>query len=529
MDDDAALLHRYAEEKSEAAFAEFVHGRIALVYAVALRKVGGDRHLAEDVAQRVFAEAAKSAASLAQHPAVVGWLFKSTHYIATQVVRTEHRRKAREEKAATMNEMLYHDEAVSEIEWERLRPVLDDLVSELGERDRAAILWRFFEGHSLAEIGARLQLSEAGARSRVERAVEKLRHALARRGVTSTAVALSGALAQQAGFAAPTGLAVTVTNAALAGAASMAAPSALAVFMSATKTAFAGSAFLSLAGVLMLSSVSVAFYQAKTANAAETAHTALVARYQTESAALKELERTARDAQQRLTEARARAEASGSTAAKISPASGSVTSTAAERDPATDARKFLAAIGEAGRNDVRNLLRRQIATAYTLMWRDAGLTTDQHVAFERRLVQYSMEHLHFTSGGLGTDPAHDELPDDELRTLFGEDGFRRWREAGRKGEAYSWVNGLALRLNADASAAPLTAEQMNALVGVVARHSPQFLEGGEIEAAKVNWTAVSNAAQSMLSPSQWRQTQAWVLKQEVEREFAALKTKEPNR
>jgi hypothetical protein len=51
MRDDSELLRLYADEKSDEAFAELVRRHIGLVYAVAKRRVGGDAHLAEDVAQ----------------------------------------------------------------------------------------------------------------------------------------------------------------------------------------------------------------------------------------------------------------------------------------------------------------------------------------------------------------------------------------------------------------------------------------------------------------------------------------------
>lgn len=216
MTDDSDLLRRYTEEKSEAAFAELVRRYLDLVYAVALRKVGGDAHLAEDVAQQVFADLAKKAAALARHPVLTGWLFTSAHYAATQVVRAEQRRRVREAKAHAMSEIEREAEAAPD--WDRLRPLLDDLVHELNERDREAVLLRYFEGRSLAEVGERLEVSAEGARSRVDRAVEKLRATLARRGVRSTAAALGLALAGQVGVAAPAGLAATVAGAALAGA-----------------------------------------------------------------------------------------------------------------------------------------------------------------------------------------------------------------------------------------------------------------------------------------------------------------------
>jgi len=70
--------------------------------------------------------------------------------------------------------------------WDRLRPVLDDVMHDLNERDREAVLLRFFEGRPFAQVGARLGLSENAARMRVERALDKLHALLARRGITST-------------------------------------------------------------------------------------------------------------------------------------------------------------------------------------------------------------------------------------------------------------------------------------------------------------------------------------------------------
>src|SRR5712671_2467627 len=102
---DAELLRRYAEEKSEAAFAELVRRRVNLVYSVALRQVGGDAHLAEDVTQRVFADLARQAKQLTGHAVLSGWLYRSAQFAATDVVRAERRRRVREQEAQTMNEM----------------------------------------------------------------------------------------------------------------------------------------------------------------------------------------------------------------------------------------------------------------------------------------------------------------------------------------------------------------------------------------------------------------------------------------
>jgi hypothetical protein len=108
-----------------------------------------------------------------------------------------------------------------EPDWQKIHPVLDSLMLELKDSDREALLLRYFETRSLADVGNKLGLSENAARMRVERALERLRERLLRRGVTSTATALAMVLTQQSVGAAPFGLAASVTASTL-GAASAA-------------------------------------------------------------------------------------------------------------------------------------------------------------------------------------------------------------------------------------------------------------------------------------------------------------------
>src|SRR4051812_14672350 len=116
MVEEAELLRRYAREKSEEAFAELVRRHVNFVYAAALRRVGGDMHLAEDVTQQVFTALARSAATLASHPVLSGWLYTTTRNVATQVVRSERRRQTREQEAQIMNELT--SAASHDAEWE---------------------------------------------------------------------------------------------------------------------------------------------------------------------------------------------------------------------------------------------------------------------------------------------------------------------------------------------------------------------------------------------------------------------------
>jgi RNA polymerase sigma factor (sigma-70 family) len=239
MIEDAELLRRYAEERSEGAFAELVKRRVGLVYSVAVRQCGGDAQLAEDVTQTVFTDLARKAGELAGRPVLSGWLYRSARFAAADVVRSERRRRAREEANALMNESWAGKaDAGASADWEKLRPVLDEALAELGEDDRAGAALRFLEQKSFAEIGRRSEVSEDAARKRVSRAVEKLQGLLAGRGVTSTEAALALVLANQAAATVPAGLAASVTSGALAGAVGMGATAAaggVAIFMGTTK------------------------------------------------------------------------------------------------------------------------------------------------------------------------------------------------------------------------------------------------------------------------------------------------------
>ncbi len=192
MLDDRQLLERYARERAEDAFAELVQRHIALVYPAALRQAGGDVQRAEDVTQTVLAELARQAGKLACHPALTGWLYTATRRLALYALRGEARRSRRGQTAHAMHELSREPETMPD--WSALGSVLDEAMHELSEPDRQALLLRYFAGHDFRTVGASLGLSDGAARTRVERALDKLRGRLARRGITSTASTLSALL-----------------------------------------------------------------------------------------------------------------------------------------------------------------------------------------------------------------------------------------------------------------------------------------------------------------------------------------------
>lgn len=214
MIDDSELLRRYVEERSESAFAELVQRKTGLVYSAALRQVGGDMLLAQDVSQSVFIDLARKAREVSSRPVLTSWLYVSTRFAALNALREKTRRETRERAAQIMNEI--ESTSVTEADWERLRPLLDTALCELPERDRSVLLMRYFEGQPFAQLGQQLGIAENSARMKAERALDKLRLKLARRGITSTAAALGLVLTTHAVSAAPAGLATTLASGALA-------------------------------------------------------------------------------------------------------------------------------------------------------------------------------------------------------------------------------------------------------------------------------------------------------------------------
>ena len=148
MTEGRQLLSQYIESGSETAFRELVARYVDLVYSAAVRLVNGDRHLAEDVTQTVFADLARQARGLSREVMLGGWLHRHTCFVASKTMRGERRRQTRERQAVEMNALEDHSAA----NLASVAPILDDAINQLGSEDRTAILLRFFEQHDF-QIG----------------------------------------------------------------------------------------------------------------------------------------------------------------------------------------------------------------------------------------------------------------------------------------------------------------------------------------------------------------------------------------
>ena len=210
--DDIVLLREYATRNSEPAFETLVSRHVDLVYSAALRQMR-DAHLADEITQAVFIILAQKAGTLHPNTILSGWLFKTTRFVCLAQTRAAVRRRQYETEAQLQSEL--QKSAEPDALWENLAPLLDEALAHLSEKDRQAVLLRFFQNKSLAEVGGALASGEDSARMRIKRALEKLRHFFAKRGVVLPAAAIGAMVSANCVHAAPVALAKSITTVAM--------------------------------------------------------------------------------------------------------------------------------------------------------------------------------------------------------------------------------------------------------------------------------------------------------------------------
>ena len=207
--DDITLLKQYAGG-DESAFTTLFKRHVHLVYSAALRQARNPSH-AEEVTQAVFILLARKAKSLSPKTVLSGWLYQAARLTTASLIKREIRRQRREQEVY-MQTLTEPDTPL----WEQISPLLEDAMGRLGEKDRNAIVLRFFENRTPQEVAAAFKLNEVTARKRVSRALEKLQKFFFKRGIASTGETLAGAISIHSVQPVPVALVKTIAAAALA-------------------------------------------------------------------------------------------------------------------------------------------------------------------------------------------------------------------------------------------------------------------------------------------------------------------------
>ncbi len=245
---DAFLLGQWNSHRRESAFHALVERYAGLVHQAA-RRVCGDEELAADASQLTFITLARKAHLLGSRPALAGWL----HVTAVMQTRNLLRQRKRESRKHELlrNHMDLHPRETPADTWERLQPHLDEALADLSDTDREALLLRFYRSLSVKEIAAALGIATAAAQKRLDRATERLRRQLARRGCTvggSLSAAMLAGLGADAQAVIPSVSMLAGKAIAAAGTGSAASFTTLAIIAMTKKTAITAGAALLLAG-----------------------------------------------------------------------------------------------------------------------------------------------------------------------------------------------------------------------------------------------------------------------------------------
>lgn len=176
---DAELLAGWVNHRREEAFHALVDRYAGLVHQAGLRTTG-DESLAAEASQLTFITLARKAKSLSSRGSLAGWL----HITAVMQSKNLLRQRLRESRNRELlrTHMDTDSRGQTADTWRRIQPVLDEALASLSSKDREALLLRFYRSLSVREIAAALGIATDAAQKRLDRATERLRRQLSRRG-----------------------------------------------------------------------------------------------------------------------------------------------------------------------------------------------------------------------------------------------------------------------------------------------------------------------------------------------------------
>jgi RNA polymerase sigma-70 factor (ECF subfamily) len=140
-----------------------------------IRRRVADEATAEDLLQEVFLKIHQQGAQLRDARRLESWIYQITRNLIIDYYRSHHHHMTTPEDVEGLDlpEEIPDDDIVSE-----LLPCVRAMVLALPDQDRQALILTEYQGLTQKELGERLGLSFSGAKSRVQRAREKLKQEL---------------------------------------------------------------------------------------------------------------------------------------------------------------------------------------------------------------------------------------------------------------------------------------------------------------------------------------------------------------
>ena len=140
-----------------------------------IRRRVADEATAEDLLQEVFLKIHQQGANLRDARRLESWIYQITRNLIIDYYHSNHHRLTTLDDVEVLDlpEELPDDDIVSE-----LLPCIRAMVLALPDQDRQALILTEYQGLTQKELGERLGLSFSGAKSRVQRAREKLKQEL---------------------------------------------------------------------------------------------------------------------------------------------------------------------------------------------------------------------------------------------------------------------------------------------------------------------------------------------------------------
>jgi len=139
-----------------------------------IRKRVSDEMVAEDLLQEVFLKIHQNGDTLQDVKKLESWIYQITRNAIIDFYRSARPMSSLDTpEVLDLPEELPDDDIVSE-----LLPCVQAMVNNLPEQDRQALVLTEYQGLTQKEFGERIGLTFSGAKSRVQRAREKLKQEL---------------------------------------------------------------------------------------------------------------------------------------------------------------------------------------------------------------------------------------------------------------------------------------------------------------------------------------------------------------